>query len=98
MVSFSLGLVNSQHYPEFQPELRDHLPKGLEMDTLVILEFQITGKGGNVNVHPDHLAIFQRPSLLGGEELSRKEHCTQSWRLRFSHHSLESSLDCNTAL
>ena len=49
-----------QHYPEFWPELMDHQLKGLEMDTLLIPEFQIIEKLGNLNGHPDQLAIFQK--------------------------------------
>ena len=67
-----------------------HLPKSLEMDNVVILEFQIMETIGNLNDHSDQVAIFQKQSQRrcpakpfgGGEELSRKECCIQRWKLR----------------
>ena len=39
-----------------------HLPKSLEMDNVVILEFQIMETIGNLNDHSDQVAIFQKQS------------------------------------
>lgn len=67
-----------------------HLPKSLEMDNVVILEFQIMEKTGNLNGHSDQVAIFQKQNQRrcpakpfgGGEELPGKEFCIQRWELR----------------
>lgn len=53
-------------------ELLHHLPKSLEMDNRVILEFQITEKIGNLKGRSDQVGIFQKqnqrrdPASLSG--------------------------------